>query len=186
MELLEESFPKDIDQLIRKCEEAILLVKEKLADKNCPYIKDLYLLERGHRQKDFLRKLNIQCNSFLNKNNLIKNEVKGLYVFASESIEGNWEPIYLGISRTVFRRLYQHVWGKKHNEATLAFIMAKQRLLHVEKRNTLLISELIKEQAFIKNLKLVIVPEENDYALYFMEVYMAGRLKSKWNSFRTH
>lgn len=109
-----------------------------------------------------------------------------MYIFGEINNRGFFEPIYIGISRTVFRRLYQHTWGKKHNEATLAYLMAKSRLLHLESRNSLLLSELEIEQEKIKTFKVVIVPEENDYNLYFMEVYLAGKLKTKWNSFRTH
>lgn len=46
--------------------------------------------------------------------------------------------------------------------------------------------ELEQEQLEIKNFRVIIIPEENDYDLYFMEVYLAGKLKTKWNSFRTH
>jgi len=179
-------FPVDINELIQKCENLVSKIQTSFLDKNCILIKDLYLENKGHKQKDFLNKLGIECNAFLNHKNKKKNEVKGLYIFGALNKENIFEPIYIGISRSVFRRLYQHTWGEKHNEASLAYLMAKTRLQYSKTRNTLSISELEQEQLEIKNFRVIIIPEENDYDLYFMEVYLAGKLKTKWNSFRTH
>ncbi|MCD9576338.1 hypothetical protein [Flavobacterium soyae] len=179
-------FPEDIKELIQKCENLALQIQTAFLNKNCILIKDLYLENKGHKQKDFLNKLGIECNAFLKTKNINKNEVKGLYIFGDLNTENIFEPIYIGISRTVFRRLYQHTWGKKHNEASLAYLMAKTRLQYIENRNTLSVSELEQEQSKIKNFRVIVIPEENDYDLYFMEVYLAGKLKTKWNSFRTH
>lgn len=181
-----ETFPKDISVLIKKCEDVVLFIDNQFRKKECVFIKELYHLDKGHKQKDFLNKLGVECNAFLKSTNKVKNEVKGLYIFGELNVSGLFEPIYIGISRTVFRRLYQHTWGTKHNEATLAYLMAKDRILHIEHRSILPESELKTEQEKIKNFKVIVVPELNDYDLYFMEVYLAGRLKTKWNSFKTH
>ena len=181
-----ETFPKDINLLIKKCEDTVLYIQSKFLENECILIKDLYLESKGRKQKDFLNKLGVECNAYLNNKRKTENEVKGLYIFGELNVNGAFEPIYIGISRTIFRRLYQHTWGKKHNEAPLAYLMAKDRISHTEDRRILPITELEIEQEKIKKLKLIVIPEQNDYDLYFMEVYLAGRLKTKWNSFKTH
>lgn len=186
MNYAKEKFPEDFNMLILKCEEAIVKIQQQFLNSTCLVIKDLYHPERGHKQKDFIQKLQLQCNSKLSIKNKTYNEVKGLYVFGEVDSSGIVKPVYIGISRTVFRRLYQHLWGTKHNEASFAYLMAKNRLNHLENRNSLNQEELIFEQRNIKNYRLVVIPEDLEYDLYFMEVYIAGRLKTKWNSFKTH
>lgn len=184
--LKQTKFPNDIQELIQKCENIALQIQTKFLNNECTLIKDLYLDNKGHKQKDFLKKLGVECNAYLKNKNISKNEIKGLYIFGELNDRKIFIPTYIGISRTVFRRLYQHTWGKKHNEATLAYLMAKTRISHSDYRDRLSIFELEHEQSKIKNFRVIVIPEENDYDLYFMEVYLAGKLKTKWNSFRTH
>ena len=178
-----ELFPADINVLIQKCENTIVLIKERFANPNCLLVKELYNIENNARQKDFITKLQINCNTKLNSE--INNELKGIYVF-SEMINGNIVPVYIGISRTVFRRLRQHTFGTNINSATLAHLKAKERLGLGKISETLIKLELQVGQEKIKNYRLVVIPEMNDYDLYFMEVYIAGKLKTKWNNFKTH
>lgn len=186
MNYAEEKFPEDINDLIKKCEDVIIKIRQRFSDTTCLVVKDLYHSEKGHRQKDFIDKLQVSYCSRLGKKSKKDDEVKGLYVFGEVTNLGNIEPIYVGISRTVFRRLYQHTWGKKHNETSFSYLKAKHFSGYVGKRE-LLPSHLLKEQQEkIKNYRLIIIPELNDYDLYFMEIYIAGRLKTKWNSFKTH
>lgn len=181
----DEEFPENFNQLIEKCEKTILKINENFANPNCLMVKDLYVDDTRERKIDFLEKLAVTCNSKLHKNVKTQNELQGLYVLG-ELNKGKIIPIYIGISRTVFRRLRQHVWGKKHNEASLAYLQAKIRIGHAKERLHLDVSEFETEQRIIKDYRLVVIPETNHYDLYFMEVYIAGRLKTKWNSFKTH
>lgn len=181
-----EPFPNDINELIKKCDDVIDRIQKRFSDNGCLIVKDLYDNDKGHRQKDFVKKLQVECNTKLNDKIKKDNEVKGLYVFGELYETGNVIPVYVGISRTIFRRLYQHTWGTKHNEASFAYLKAKSRLEHSTKRETLALSEIQSEQEKIKNYRLIVIPELNDYDLYFMEVYIAGKLKTKWNSFKTH
>ena len=159
---------------------------ESLSSPECLIVKDLYQPDKGHKQKDFIQKLQVACNNKLKKTSKKEDEAKGLYVFGELNQDGIVEPIYVGISRTVFRRLYQHTWGKKHNETSFSYLKAKHFSQHTGKRIELA-KELLKEQQEkIKNYRLIVIPEINDYDLYFMEVYIAGKLKTKWNSFKTH
>lgn len=182
----QEPFPTDINLLIKKCDTVILKIQENISSPQCLIVKDLYHSDKGHKQKDFIQKLQVVCNNRLKKTSKKEDEVKGLYVFGELNQDGVTEPIYVGISRTVFRRLYQHTWGKKHNETSFSYLKAKHFSQHTGKRIDLA-EELLKEQQEkIKNYRLIIFPEINDYDLYFMEVYIAGKLKTKWNSFKTH
>lgn len=184
MNYIEEEFPDDINKLIHKCEETISIIEERFANKACMIVEDLYLENKSVRQKDFLDKLQVTYNT--KPDAKIKNELQGLYVFGEKDKSGQIIPIYIGISRTVFRRLRQHTWGKKHNVATFAYLKAKTRLGHKEKPEKMDIDELKLEQQEIKKYHIIVIPEPNDYDMYFMEVYLSGRLKTKWNSFKTH
>lgn len=182
----QEPFPEDINLLIQKCETIILKIQERFSSPECLVVKELYHTDKGHKQKDFIQKLQIVCNNKLKKTSKNEDEVKGLYVFGELKDNGNVEPIYIGISRTIFRRLYQHTWGKKHNETSFSYLKAKHFSQHTGKRIDL-DKELLKaQQQKIKNYRLIVIPEINDYDLYFMEVYIAGKLKTHWNSFKTH
>lgn len=181
----DDEFPEDINQLIQKCEETILIINNRFASQDCAVVEDLYLENKSVRQKDFLDKLQVTYNT--KPGAKIKNELQGLYIFGElNEEEGKIIPIYVGISRTVFRRLRQHVWGNKNNEATFAYLKAKTRLGHKDKRLNMDVNELKLEQKEIKKHHIIVIPETNDYDMYFMEVYISGRLKTKWNSFKTH
>lgn len=181
-----EPFPADITLLINKCEAAIIEIQENFSNPNCLIVKDLFHPNKGHRQKDFIQKLNVVCNNKLKEKSKKEDEVKGLYIFGEVDENGKVEPIYVGISRTVFRRLYQHTWGKKHNETSFSYLKAKHFTGHTGSRKELPLPDLYLQQEKIKNYRLIIIPELNDYDLYFMEVYIAGKLKTYWNSFKTH
>ncbi|SHH07508.1 hypothetical protein SAMN05443549_11524 [Flavobacterium fluvii] len=181
-----EPFPNDITLLVQKCDAVILKIQESFSNPECLTVKDLYHIDKGRKQIDFINKLQVTCNNTLNKKNKKENEVKGLYVFGELNEEGKVVPIYVGISRTVLRRLYQHTWGKKHNETSFSYLKAKHYSGYKGRRELLSKDLLIEQQEKIKNYRLIVIPEKEDYDLYFMEVYIAGKLKTKWNSFKTH
>lgn len=95
-------------------------------------------------------------------------------------------PLYAGISGTIYRRLKQHTWGGKHNEASLAYLMASLETGYKKTRARLDQKELIKQQEIIRKCHVVIYPETDDCKLYFLEAYVAAALKTKCNRFRTH
>jgi predicted GIY-YIG superfamily endonuclease len=182
----QEPFPTDIKLLIQKCDAVILKIQESFSSPECLIVKDLYHSDKGHKQKDFIQKLQVVCNNTLNSKSKKENEVKGLYVFGELNNDGIVVAIYVGISRTIFRRVYQHTWGKKHNETSFSYLKAKYFERYVGDRKDLPYELLKKQQEKIKNYRLIVIPEIKDYDLYFMEVYIAGKLKTKWNSFKTH
>lgn len=180
-----EPFPNNINELIQKCELVIREIQARFSNPECLIVKDLYHYDKGHKQKDFIDKLQVTCNSRLGKKSKKEDELKGLYVFG-ELINSEISPIYVGISRSIFRRLYQHTWGTKHNETSFSYLKAKHYNNYIGKREDLPLDQLFFQQEKIKNYRLIVIPELNDYDLYFMEVYIAGRLKTKWNTFKTH
>lgn len=118
-----------------------------------------------------------------------KNEVKGLYILYDDN-----KPVYVGISRSILKRLKNHFLGKMHNEATLLYLMLRDEHdqahgLYTGKREDLPIfkekRESKQEQMRI-NWKIAIIPETDNYKMHFFEIYLSSYLKTKWNSFETH
>ena len=75
---------------------------------------------------------------------------------------------------------------KAHNETSYSYLKANHFTNYKGNRKELPSADLYLQQEKIKNYRLIVIPEPNDYDLYFMEVYIAGKLKTKWNSFKTH
>lgn len=125
-------------------------------------------------------------------------EFRGLYVFAEQRVD-SWIPIYVGISRTVYRRLKQHGWYQNPSSCTLAYLRCNDQLTSGEKaelrkssnkRDPYLHAKanaiVERERAWLRNCRVALHPVPNHYDLYFHEVAVAGRLKTEWNSFKTH
>jgi hypothetical protein len=108
----------------------------------------------------------------------------------------NGSPIYVGISRGVIGRLRQHVYGKTHFDASLAFRIAIQRhpdqtianLTRSEAMDDPLFGTSFAEaQTYLRSLQVVAVAIENPLELYVFEPYCAIELDThQWNSFETH
>lgn len=101
-------------------------------------------------------------------------------------------PIYTGIARGVFRRLTQHVKGKTHLDASLAYSMAKSRYGRQMTRSGHMADRVFQglfneEKAHVATMKVAYVEIQNPLELYVFEVFCAMALDtSRWNSFRTH
>ncbi|MFV5702589.1 hypothetical protein ACM55F_12030 [Flavobacterium sp. XS2P12] len=178
----QEKYPEDLDNLLKHADKAAISITEKLNALNCKRVGDLYVVVNGKRirnKKEF-DELGYTANE--------SNEFKGLYIFGEEK-DGRIVPVYIGISRTVFRRLRQHAWGKNHNQCTLAYLKtkAKRKLEGKETTRTTVTNEdMTPAKTVIQNYKVVLYSVPEDYDLYFLEVVLAGKFKTKWNSFRTH
>jgi hypothetical protein len=189
-----ESFPEDLRLLTERSYEIAEFLIEKLNEFNCPTLKDFYKIEKDKVLTNlyFFKQHGYGVNS---------NSLKGLYVFG-EQHNGTVKPVYIGISRDVYRRLKQHGWGKTHNTATLAYLIADKKFRNafklpgqpfdfnvVSKNKRKDISnnaDVQKAINFVKQYKAAIFEIDCDYKLYFHEVAIAGILKTKWNRFRTH
>lgn len=112
-------------------------------------------------------------------------DFSGCYVLVDD------HPIYVGISRTVYGRLRQHVTGRTHFDASLAYRMAEAELPHSKTRNEAMEDPIFAQKFkakrdYIRSLTVATVRIENPVELYVFEVYAAMTLDTKWNSFRTH
>ena len=187
-----EPYPKDLLSVFNSAEDLAGRIVEKLNDNSCKRINELYCEKEGliKRNEDIFNSLGYLPNTFLktNSHNTKNNEFKGLYIFGEE-IEDKVIPVYVGISRSVFRRLKQHAWGKKHNECSLAYLKTRHQFESEGKEFRRIESkekDMVLAKSLIRNFKVVLVNIENDYDLYFLEVALAGIFKTKWNSFKTH
>ncbi len=117
----------------------------------------------------------------------LNHDFTGCYLLI-ESIK----PIYVGISRSVVQRLIQHVKGRTHSDASLAYRIASENRLHELQREAAMKDpvfrdEFNKAKDYLKSLNVAFIEIQNDVELYLFEVYCALELKtSKWNTFRTH
>lgn len=187
-----ETYPENLHDLLGNADKLALEILDKLNSDKCKKINELYFLSNNQIKRDIAKfnELGYTPNSYLKSNNKSTedNEFKGLYIFGEE-VNCKIIPVYIGISRTVFRRLKQHAWGKKHNECTLAYLKTKEKGKNENieiGRSTVTNEDMLPAKEIIQNYKVVLVPEKNDYDLYFLEVALAGKFKTKWNSFRTH
>jgi hypothetical protein len=183
-----EPYPSSMEELVSKCNIAIDLLLNKLQNSDCKTLSELYkTMPNGAicRQKKLFDELGYFPNRKMSSKFKKYNEIKGLYVFG-EKVDEIVIPRYVGISGSIFRRLKQHGWGKLHNEATLAYLKAASKNKFLGKRIELSYVELSKQQELIRQYKVAIISEPLDFDLYFMEVYIAGKLKTHWNTFKTH
>lgn len=114
-------------------------------------------------------------------------DFSGCYVL----IEGS-EPIYTGISRKVMSRLRQHVKGKTHFDASLAYRMAKHGLTERRHRakwmeDDKFLKRFATQQKRIRKMSVAVVRIDCPVELYAFELFCAMELDTgKWNTFATH
>ena len=101
-------------------------------------------------------------------------------------------PIYVGISRSVFSRLRQHVTGKTHYDASLAYRIAATKVPHYQKRGDAMKDSVFQRhfnaaKTYLSSLNVAYVEIFNPLELYLFESYCAMELDtSTWNTFETH
>ena len=177
-----EPYPENLSALLTLADQLSSRILMHLNSPNCKKVGDLYNVINGKiiRDKKQFEELGYTPNE--------SNEFKGLYIFGEE-VDGRVIPVYVGISRTIYRRLRQHAWGKRHNECTLAYLKTSLKW-EIDGRKpgraTITNEDMLPAKSIIQNYKVVLVEVQNDYDLYFLEVILAGKFKSKWNSFKTH
>ena len=116
-----------------------------------------------------------------------KADFKGCYVLLEIGT-----PVYVGISQNVIQRLQQHVKGKTHYDASLAYRMAAHgneayptRSIAMEDPN--FFSQFGKHQSYIKSLNVACVEIDNPLELYLFEAFCSMELDThQWNTFATH
>jgi hypothetical protein len=114
-------------------------------------------------------------------------DFSGCYVL----VDGD-TPIYVGISRKVLNRLRQHVRGRTHFDASLAYAIAQRREPTEGSRGEAMATPKFRTafdeaQGYLRGLSVAFVAIANPLELYLFEAYAAMSLRThQWNSFRTH
>ena len=116
------------------------------------------------------------------------NEIKGAYLFYDKDV-----PADVGISRGIIRRLKNNFIDKTHFEASLAYLIARYDYdetngLYQGERSDFPFDQYRNniQLDMRKNWSISIIPETDNYKMYFTELYLACELKTRWNSFETH
>jgi hypothetical protein len=114
-------------------------------------------------------------------------DFSGCYVLLREG-----KPFYVGISRTVVERLRQHVTGKTHFDASLAYLMATDKTRHKMKRANAMQDPAFRmafdqAKALLRDCSVAFIDIDNPLELYLFEAFCAMELDTcEWNTFRTH
>jgi hypothetical protein len=101
-------------------------------------------------------------------------------------------PIYVGISRSVLKRLIQHVRGDTHYNASLAYLVAKRRHPHTMHRGKAMDDPVFRAafnqaREFLRTLDVAFIEITCPVELYGFELFASMTLSTdQWNSFKTH
>lgn len=138
--------------------------------------------------KEFLLKDGKIKSEWLTQNQKGKQDFNGLYIFINNSV-----PFYVGISKGVIGRIYQHLKIHNHYSASLAY---KIGLIKYEYENghpymglrkNLDIKHYIEPiQEFLLKQKLALLSIENIEERYLFEIYCSMKLGTWLNDFETH
>lgn len=116
----------------------------------------------------------------------IDEDPAGLYVL----IEAG-RPVYVGISRAVIARLRQHVLGRTHFDASLAYRMAAGERKMRGTRSAAMTdpdfqATFVACRERLRRMHATFISVENPVERYLFEAYAAMRLDTAWNTFETH
>ncbi|MBI3512277.1 MAG: GIY-YIG nuclease family protein [Bacteroidetes bacterium] len=122
------------------------------------------------------------------KSGKTKNDFIGLYVFLNDNC-----PFYVGISKGVIGRIFQHTKGHNHNTSTLAYNIGliRYELLtgqkHLGDRKELNFkTEVEPVKEFLLRQKIALLPIDNHEELYLFEIFCSMKLQTFLNKFETH
>ncbi|PPK84692.1 hypothetical protein CLV84_3854 [Neolewinella xylanilytica] len=200
--------PEELKKLVDTSDRIATECLEQLAKKKAPQLKDFHTLVKssdGKLVKSFqpITLSRLKHGAFNAKNNQDRkknNTISGIYVFGENTSEGV-RPVYVGRSRDIFSRFKQHGHGGDHYQSSLAYLIAFDGMSeedHVNlaetmketnsrsKRASMSDERLQAAMAEVREFRVYIYPEPNDYKQYFCEVAVAGLLRAKWNKFKTH
>lgn len=181
MDYCKEPYPENVNALVQKAYKLAEIIQDKLNVSDCVILADLYTEKnkRMHVNKSLFKTEGFDPDK--------RENFKGIYVFGELNKKTKIiEPVYIGITRVGYDRLRNHGWGKTAATCTLAYLMAKNINSKLTSKTVNHKKDLEPHKKDIIKYKVHLIPEEEDYDLYFLEVAIAGILKTKWNSFRTH
>lgn len=115
-------------------------------------------------------------------NNAISKQ--GIYAFA-EITNNEVKILYIGISKDIRKRFIQHTKRKDKKYASWAHIVQRELSTHNDLSNYY---DKIKayQNEVMPSLYFGYVPIEDNMILHIAEVYCANKLKSHYNTFKTH
>jgi len=116
-------------------------------------------------------------------------DFKGIYVFLKKG-----KPFYTGISRTVIKRLCQHIKGRDHFSASLCYRIGidlhkkEKGETYTGKRSLFPFDEYGRQaQRMLSGCSVAIKQIDDDLELYIFEAYVSMKLGTlNYNSFKTH
>jgi len=117
----------------------------------------------------------------------VRRDFSGCYVLIDAG-----RPVYVGISRSVLQRLRQHVRGRSHFDASLAYRIAVSRQPHNQTRSAAMADVAFQDgfreaQSYLKGLQVAFLEIDNPLELYLFEAFAAMELDTcDWNTFETH
>jgi hypothetical protein len=117
----------------------------------------------------------------------LRADFTGCYVLIEKG-----KAVYVGISRSVLARLGQHVKGKTHFDASLAYLIAKKANPHQLDRTKAMADATFRSafdnaKAYIRSLDAAFIEIPCPVELYAFELYCSLELNTdQWNTFRTH
>lgn len=109
---------------------------------------------------------------------------RGIYVWYHQD-----RPFYVGISKGVLGRLNQHMKGRAHFDASMAFKIA--RTLYDEYDGPRAdfdprCEKIYRVQTWLSNQKVAVLPVSDHDQLALFEIYCSMHLKTVLNTFETH
>jgi hypothetical protein len=134
-----------------------------------------WIRERGVGQATLLERLGRE------------NDFSGCYVLIE-----NDKPLYVGISRGIIGRLFQHLTSNNHFSGSLAYYIAKQQSDPGGTREQNMTDAAFRalfedSQRRLENCSIATVEIDNPVELHLFEVYAAMELGTgEFNTFRTH
>ncbi len=111
------------------------------------------------------------------------NDHKGIYVFAKRLENETYEPVYVGISEKLRRRVFGQ--GRIGNTSNGSFYNLIRRNLLSSNEITNLDNSPI-ESLFSELRVSIHVSNMDFYNMHMLEIFCAGQLKTYWNSFKPH
>ncbi|MCF6364913.1 MAG: GIY-YIG nuclease family protein [Bacteroidales bacterium] len=180
-----ETFPEiDYNDFIKELVDNIEL------NKSVP-VRKLYKKEKAKYKGDYIDKYFFQDEKFIKAFNEFSkdelSELMGVYIFSEQdSATKKNNPVYIGISRDLRRRMADHLIRKNKESATWANLME-------EKEYHYNLMPLYEKHPNIENLKVYFHRIEKDinkkthnFKLHLAEILLVLHFKPKWNSFKTH
>ncbi|MFA7361695.1 MAG: hypothetical protein WC139_11735 [Candidatus Kapaibacterium sp.] len=160
---------------------------------NCFDIADYFSKGSGQvsARKQLLAENKISADwlrEYKTKKGNTKFDFSGLYVFINDKT-----PFYVGISKGVIGRIFQHTKGHNHNTSTLAYNIGliRYELLKGKKylgeRNKLNFkAEVEPVKRFLLKQKIAFLHIDNYEELALFEIFCSMKLKTLLNKYETH